>query len=374
LMNLPFAAFNPGWIGVELFFVVSGYVVALSMARAQFAVASFVIRRVFRLYPLLLFFLLFLLAVKLATDALAPGAPALFSPSLEAMYHQALAMLLAYHPTAEWGLTFSNMAVWSLSVELRFYAALAIFVALLNLMSEDRDAHRRNILIAASFVYLTGAGARILSCFGITFELGELIIGKMYEFIALGTIAALLPASGRERIARHTSPAMWFLVFAPLMLMMVVGSPGGNPGFHPAFFNLAMLAVGLMFWLVVIICTSQDSAPHLSRRIRALGNLLGDRSYAIFLLHLPVLNLAWALGQRFGQDGGYWQWPLFQLAIALVLLPPLVEVTHRYIELPMIDAGRSVARRLQGLRRPAAAPIRTRAARQRSDLPWERVA
>jgi peptidoglycan/LPS O-acetylase OafA/YrhL len=373
LMHLPFAASNPGWIGVELFFVVSGYVVTLSMASARFSVASFVIRRVFRLYPLLLLFLLVLLAAKLATDALAPGAPPLFSPSLEAMYHQALAMLLAYHPSSEWGLSVSNMAVWSLSVELRFYASLAIFVGLLNLLSEDRGAHRRNILSAAAIVYLTGAGARILTCFGITFELGELLIGKMYDFIALGTVAALLPSSWTERIARHTRAAIWLLVFAPLMLVMVVGSPG-SPGSHPVFFNLAMLAVGLMFAMVVVICTSQQSAPHLSRRVRTLGNFLGDRSYAIFLLHLPVLNVAWALGQRFGQDGGYWQWPLFQLAIALVLLPPLVELAHRYIELPMIDAGRSLARRLRGLQGQVADPIWARPARRQPDLPWERAA
>ena len=35
LMHLPVAIANPGWIGVELFFVVSGFVVARSLVRGD---------------------------------------------------------------------------------------------------------------------------------------------------------------------------------------------------------------------------------------------------------------------------------------------------------------------------------------------------
>jgi peptidoglycan/LPS O-acetylase OafA/YrhL len=41
-----------GWFGVDLFFAISGYVICLVVSRGNFNVPSFLIKRVFRLYPL----------------------------------------------------------------------------------------------------------------------------------------------------------------------------------------------------------------------------------------------------------------------------------------------------------------------------------
>jgi len=41
-----------GWLGVDLFFAISGFVICLVVSRQKFGVASFLIKRVFRLYPL----------------------------------------------------------------------------------------------------------------------------------------------------------------------------------------------------------------------------------------------------------------------------------------------------------------------------------
>lgn len=344
LMQLPFVASNPGWIGVELFFVISGFIVVQSFARARFSVGSFAIRRIFRLYPLIVFFLALTVGVKLACDALVTAPPPLFSPSLGVLYEQSLGILFAYHPTVQWGSSFANSALWSLSVELRFYAALAAFVAILNLLAPDRLNHRRNILLAACAVYATCMAARGLACFGIAFEAGDVLTSKMYDFIALGVIVAALPGSAAEPLARALRPTALALMTAAVVLVMAIGSPYQNHAQNPAAFNLAMIAVGLMFTLLIVFSAAAD-APELSQGMRTFANFVGDRSYAIFLLHLPVFNIAWALGQYLGFDGGYWEWPLFQLAVSAILLPVLVEAAHRCVELPMIELGKSASER-----------------------------
>src|SRR5215471_534479 len=45
---------DPGWAGVMLFFIISGYVITQSLRRDHFIRARFFVRRFFRLYPALI--------------------------------------------------------------------------------------------------------------------------------------------------------------------------------------------------------------------------------------------------------------------------------------------------------------------------------
>jgi FkbM family methyltransferase len=347
LAVLPLGASNPGWIGAALFFLVSGFIVVQSFARAGFAVGPFAVRRLFRIYPLVLLFLALTGLLKLLCDATVASPPLVVSPSFATLYHQGLAILFAYHPTEPWGSSFANGALWSLSVELRFYLALGILVAVLNLISPGRLGHRRSILIAAGAVYAACIAARVLACVGVSFALGDALIAKMYDFIALGVIVAALPGSragaaepGPGRAVRSTALA---LMAGVLVLVAAIGSPYQSRS--PAAFNLAMMAVGIAFALIIAYCASAE-ASELSQRMRTFANFVGDRSYAIFLLHLPVFTIAWVLAQQVDLGAGSWRWPLFQLAVSVILLPPIVEIAHRWIELPMMALGRSLSERM----------------------------
>ena len=95
---------NPGWIGVELFFVVSGFVVVRSFERSAFDLGRFANARAFRLFPALAL----MLALALVANPVLPGV----TPA-EALGHlwtdqrtllgQSLAVLLGFHPSAAFG-------------------------------------------------------------------------------------------------------------------------------------------------------------------------------------------------------------------------------------------------------------------------------
>ena len=57
LLALPVHLTLPFYVGVELFFVISGFVVTRSLIRGNYEPVSFLIRRCFRLYPPILAFL-----------------------------------------------------------------------------------------------------------------------------------------------------------------------------------------------------------------------------------------------------------------------------------------------------------------------------
>lgn len=344
LMNLPVALSNPGWIGVELFFVVSGYLIMQAFARAHLSVRKFALRRVFRIYPLLIFFLLLAAVSKVTCDLLVPAPPQIFSPSWDTVGYQSLAILLSSHPAPAYGVSYANQALWSLSVEVRFYAAMVVLVAVLNLLVPGLRQRRQWLLTIAAAFYLSGVGARILASADIGFAPMEPFIARMYDFIALGVLAALLPVSITQRLGAWMRPWRWPLLVAPVVLVMGLGSAHEAVKLSPAAFHITMIAIGIMFALLVLACTSAPARRQLGP-FSVYAAAIGERSYALFLLHLPVFAIVWALGQWLGFDDGYWRWPIFQLVVSAVLLVPLVEAAYRWIELPMIAYGKKLSAR-----------------------------
>src|SRR4051812_13421572 len=58
---------SPFWVGVPLFFVISGYVITVSTSRYRFSAVRFYIRRFFRIFPILLITLLLAMALSVLT-------------------------------------------------------------------------------------------------------------------------------------------------------------------------------------------------------------------------------------------------------------------------------------------------------------------
>lgn len=54
---MPIKLVVPGWVGVELFFVISGLVVTQSVLRTRPTAGVFLLKRAFRLFPAILLFL-----------------------------------------------------------------------------------------------------------------------------------------------------------------------------------------------------------------------------------------------------------------------------------------------------------------------------
>src|ERR1700689_163626 len=102
---------NYGHLAVDLFFAISGYVICLVVSRESFGVPSFLIKRVFRLYPLWLG----MLTIFAVTAWLWRG----FTPRETLDFFLYSAALL---PTV--GNPFYNVG-WSLQHEIAFYFIVA---------------------------------------------------------------------------------------------------------------------------------------------------------------------------------------------------------------------------------------------------------
>src|SRR6185295_7492339 len=112
-----------GWLGVEVFFVVSGFVIPFAMNRGQYIASAdlgtFLLKRIVRLYPPYLFAIALVLVLWYLSAAIPGfrGTP----PSVELvpliLHFGYLNSLLGY----PWALP----VMWSLAIEFQFYVLVA---------------------------------------------------------------------------------------------------------------------------------------------------------------------------------------------------------------------------------------------------------
>jgi peptidoglycan/LPS O-acetylase OafA/YrhL len=227
--------------GMSLFFILSGFLVVSMLIRND-NVASFLVRRACRILPLAWGYLIIVLSFN--------GA------NWEAWERN----LLFYANLPPYGyLKYANSHFWSLSVEMQFYAAIALVVALTG----------RWTWVILPIVCLAVTTARI--AYGI--ELANVTWFRVDEILA-GGILALAFGSSRIAKAAENLPAFSPFLLAPLLLASCHPSMGALNYARP---YLAALLVGST------ILRSRDALQHLlCGRILAY---IAKISFALYVIH-----------------------------------------------------------------------------------------
>ena len=280
--------FDWGWTFVDLFFVISGTIFAHAYGRpgqlgSGAALAEFAVARVARLYPLHLVTLLaaaFLFAGKPGSDPMAFLAHLLMLQGL-------------VQPFAD---TFDGPS-WSLTVECLCYGLFALAAC----------AGRRALLLVTGLGI--GWGALNLAVHGLP---GGPWVNDVFPRGLLGFFAGQALWQGRAWLARVPTGVLVMVVAGGLVFAAQPISP--------------LLGLGLLAWPAVVLLGQR--LPLLESR-PALW--LGDRSYAIYLIHMPVIE--W-LATRAGSFAGSRPW-LIVVALGVALfIGLLADAALRWIERP----------------------------------------
>ena len=285
LFHADIAAAPGGFVGVDIFFVISGYLIMTTLAadiRARrFSVLAFYERRVRRIFPALF--------VASAFATLAAGL--LFPPADFARFGQTLVAMALFSsnllfcadavPAGYFADTSANQVLlhtWSLAVEEQFYIFLPIGLALLRRRPERTTVWWLAAITAASLAlsvwmvraWPTGAFYLVLP------RAWELLIGSL---LALG-IAPRISGLWREIEAA----AGLALVLAPILLY----------GRDTPFPGAAALPPCLGAWLII---HATNAGPTLVGRLLATRPFVGVGliSYSLYLWHWPIVVFVKAL-------------------------------------------------------------------------------
>jgi exopolysaccharide production protein ExoZ len=296
----PFAA-SLGGTGVELFFVISGFVMIVS-STGRFgsgAVAQFIRRRLTRIVPLY-WLATAVYAPKLVLVGDAPSVPNLARSLFFVPY---LNLQGEMHPVYGLG--------WTLNHEVFFYAVFAV-----GLLWSLRAT------LAITAVTL---GALVGFGFGLG-EAGSTPFGQALFFWSRPIVLFFLVGMALPFLARrlNTSTAIDFRLAALMSMVLVGGAVAAGSSTSGLPWALALLGSA-----VLLLAHSRVAAD--DRRFAPIATALGDASYSIYLTHSFAIG---PLGRLYAKFGG--SAPLPFIVVSLVVCSALGWLCHRHVEQPLL--------------------------------------
>ena len=318
LFHAGFEFFSGGYVGVDVFFVISGYLITTilidDIESNRFSIVNFYERRARRILPALVF-VLFLVAF-ISWLILLPN-------EMRNVYQQLLSnsfFLSNFHYTLTWDyfelwrLPPVLLNTWSLAVEEQFY----VFIPLLLLVFKKKTR-------AAVIIIISLTLASILSMFwlgDVSTKANYYLLPSRFWELAVGVLLAYATKFKPTSIAklRKNTPDWMQMVIVIALLIIFTSYTDKTP--YPSTWTLP--AVFLSALAILLINTKSLTGRLLANRgIVYVGKI----SYPLYLIHFPAIILFKTLMEPVLQA-----WQIAILAISFTFL--LSVFTFHYIESP----------------------------------------
>jgi peptidoglycan/LPS O-acetylase OafA/YrhL len=330
------AALKLTWTGVDLFFVLSGFLIGgilLDVRESANYFKVFYIRRLFRIVPIYFIVMLVLPYLTLLGDFSHHGNFDWFYVASSAPWYSYWTFTQNFWMAHAGDLGgFGLWATWSLAVEEQFYLTLPVLL---------RALPPRRFL---TYVVAGICAAPVLRiCLHFFWAANKtcafVLMPCRADALLLGVLAAILIRDPRWRERLHASkrplPALLAVFLAGIVFLNLKA---------PHFDSSLMMTVGYTwlacFYALVLLFALTRPSSLVSRALRAkwLGSL-GVIAYGIYLIHQPIQWLFfayfWSSGPRLfnGQT-------LITTLAALATSLLLAGLSWRFIERPLVHIGR----------------------------------
>lgn len=310
LVSSGLADLIPGPLGVWMFFIHTSLVLMMSLERLSAqggrVAPRFYIRRIFRIYPLSIFTVLAVLALRI---------PPYFEPAFAWPAPKVIAanLLLAQN---FYDFTQITGPLWSLPYEVQMYLLLPL-------------------LYLAARRIRTWRGVFLLIASGFALYRVEMHLAHLLHYPPLFTYAPWFSMGiACYALSRMLTPSIgsaWFPVCLVALVAAVVAAHKILRGDHEGW---VIWGCGLLFALALPRFRDIQS-----KRLRAAAKTVATYSYGIYLCHVPIL---WFAFQRLSA-----QPVLVKVLVCTALLVAVPAMLFHLLESPMIGVGSKLARALE---------------------------
>jgi peptidoglycan/LPS O-acetylase OafA/YrhL len=347
--------FINGHAALMIFFVISGYVLGLSLDKGAAEpknISRFYVRRVFRIYPAHVIAIVFIAIALSSFNHATP--PPQASPAFGVMFSAPLSIIDGLLNVMLLRVTMNGVA-WTLALEM----AISVIFPLLYLASRHRSGFvRGGVLIlllglsaavgnritqagvSAVMAYPPGIGQAVLSLFLYVPEIINNLIFYGYVFyiglVAEPVFQKLMPTIEGPRGAWLMWGALFFALTAKI--------------YTAGQMNAVCLFIEVCGATVLVFCGALMKTNN--RITRALDsrfwNWLGTISYSFYLYHFIVLYALGTLMFRLVTPGFVTAFPLVFVSllslVAFLVTATIAVVSYHRIEVPMIQYSKRASR------------------------------
>ena len=315
---LGYQPFKGGFIGVDIFFVISGYLITSIILKelvttGSFSFKHFYERRIRRILPALLFVML--VSLPFALTYLLPDSFVDFSKSI--LYSLGFSSNFYFHYSGQIygatdGLLKPFLHTWSLSVEEQFYI---LFPIVLLITFKYFRKYLIHILILG-FVFSLGLAEWTSRNYpSISFYF---IHTRMWELLAGSILAYFEITKGRRsknQLLNITLPTIGLVLIIHSIIFF------DNDTLHPSFFTLSpIIGVCLIIWF--------SNKDELITKVLSTKLFVGIGliSYSLYLWHYPIF--------AFTRMSGFAQESLFEQLLLGIIIIILSALSYYFVERP----------------------------------------
>ncbi|WP_430934766.1 acyltransferase family protein [Saccharicrinis sp. 156] len=285
--------FRYGWTGVEVFFVISGFVITWSMINANYKTryfGTFLIKRIIRIEPPYLISIILVISLNFLST---------LSPSFEGQTFNIdinnILLHLGYFVRL-FDENWFNPVYWSLEIEFHFYLLMAVFLPI--------------FMIKKPFLQLFSLSILLLGIF-VSTEFTPLF--KYIDIFLIGIVIALFKA---QKLSKPIFTGVLIIITSTILLQ------------HNGIISL------------VVFCTASIILFKENILNYNILNYFGKISFSLYLLHVPLGGRIINIAKRFDlSELG----KVLALIIALLFSIGISHLYYHFIEKPFHNYAKKIS-------------------------------
>jgi peptidoglycan/LPS O-acetylase OafA/YrhL len=326
--------FGLGWTGVDLFFVLSGFLIGgilLESRESPGFFQTFYLRRVHRILPVYFLWILLYVVILSLPAHWFPAALAVGDSSLSVVPRYLLFVQNLFFRQQHFQLLWFG-ATWSLAVEEQFYVVAPFLIWFMSARALKWTIASTIILVpmVRSVVFLSAdPGWHYIAAQEMPFRADELAVGigcaMLWREVRIQRFLAehkRLLYRGLFALSCGVLGAAWWLLHPTSIVTVAAG--------------YSLLA---LFYATLMLVVLTDTSGRLARlaRLNALREL-GTISYCVYVIHVAVNGLCHAF--LLGGEPRVYDWPgLAVTLLAFLVTVGLAQLSWKYYERPLVRRG-----------------------------------
>jgi len=324
--HIPFAC---GWFGLDVFFVLSGFLITgilLDTKGSKGYFKNFYVRRSLRIFPLYFLTLLVFFHVLDAIYSISENS------NFEYYFQHEISFWFYFQNYTlvhmDWGQSHSLAHLWSLAVEEQYYVLVPLLVFLFT---------KKNLFYLFGFMIIIALSYRIFNVLNNGSWLKEYFatVSRMDALAMGGCLALLVRSQWWGTIKNYGKQYKIMLVSLILYFgFWALSTDYLMPQNGIAQRTLNYTLTGIMFSLLILLIIMKDKYITKVFSVKLL-TYFGKRSYAIYIFHMPIkYMLIPYLTTHILWLNNLSKWPTICLSISLAIVSG--EISWRLIEKPAL--------------------------------------